>query len=139
MAFRKRFIHPDLFSDWELIDLGLVGVLTFMGMICSADDVGNLKDCCKTIYAKTFPMTDDVVVKDVETAVKGLIKVGLVKEYEVDGQNYLHINRFHKYQKPSHPSNPEHPIDKWSLEDEDLPKATRDKILRWTNGVVSED
>ena len=139
MAFRKRFIHPDLFSDWELIDLGLVGVLTFMGMICSADDVGNLKDCCKTIYAKTFPMANDVSVEDVEKAVEGLVKVGLVKVYEVDGQNYLHINRFHKYQKPNHPSNPEHPIDKWSLEDEDLPKATREKILKWTNGVVSED
>tara|TARA_Y100000593_G_C4199998_1_gene281370 strand:+ start:276 stop:695 length:420 start_codon:yes stop_codon:yes gene_type:complete len=139
MAFRKRFIHPDLFSDWELIDLGLVGVLTFMGMICSADDVGNLKYCCKTIYAKTFPMANDVSVEDVETAVEGLVKVGLVKVYEVDGQNYLHINRFHKYQKPNHPSNPEHPIDKWSLEDEDLPKATREKILKWTNGVVSED
>ena len=139
MAFRKRFIHPDLFSDWELIDLGLVGVLTFMGMICSADDVGNLKYCCKTIYAKSFPMANDVSVEDVETAVEGLVKVGLVKVYEVDGQNYLHINRFHKYQKPNHPSNPEHPIDKWSLEDEDLPKATREKILKWTNGVVSED
>lgn len=139
MAFRKRFIHPDLFSDWELIDLGLVGVLTFMGMICSADDVGNLKYCCKTIYAKTFPMANDVSVEDVEKAVEGLVKVGLVKVYEVDGQNYLHINRFHKYQKPNHPSNPEHPIDKWSLEDEDLPKATREKILKWTNGVVSED
>ena len=96
MAFRKRFIHPDLFSDWELIELGLSGVLTFIGMICSADDVGNLKYCCNTIYAKTFPMTDDVSVKDVEQAVEGLIQVGLVKVYEADGQNYLHINRFHK-------------------------------------------
>ena len=101
--------------------------------------VGNLKYCCKTIYAKTFPMANDVSVEDVEKAVEGLVKVGLVKVYEVDGQNYLHINRFHKYQKPNHPSNPEHPIDKWSLEDEDLPKATREKILKWTNGVVSED
>jgi len=139
MAFRKRFIHPDLFSDWELIELGLSGVLTFIGMICSADDVGNLKYCCKTIFAKTFPMTDDVSVKDVEIAVEGLIKTGLIKVYEVDGQDYLHINRFHKYQKPNHPSNPEHPIDKWSLADEDLPKATRQKILDWTKGVLNED
>ena len=139
MAFRKRFIHPDLFSDWELIELGSTGVLTFMGMICSADDIGNLKYCCKTIYAKTFPMSDDVKVKDVKVAVEGLIKNKQVKVYEEEGQKYLHINRFHKYQKPNHPSNPEHPIDKWSLVDEDLPKATRVKILEWTNGVVSED
>ena len=139
MAFRKRFIHPDLFSDWELIELGLSGVLTFIGMICSADDVGNLKYCNKTIYAKTFPMTDEVSVKDVEVAVEGLIAVKLVKVYEVDGQKYLHINRFHKYQKPNHPSNPEHPIDNWSLADEDLPKATRQKILDWTKGVINED
>ena len=84
-------------------------------------------------------MTDDVSVKDVEQAVEGLIQVGLVKVYDADGQNYLHINRFHKYQKPNHPSNPEHPIDKWSLADEDLPEATRRKIMSWTNGVVSED
>jgi hypothetical protein len=84
-------------------------------------------------------MSDDVKVKDVEKAAEGLVKVKLVKVYEVEGQKYLHINRFHKYQKPNHPSNPEHPIDKWSLEDEDLPKATREKILKWTNGVVTED
>ena len=139
MAFRKRFIHPDLFSDWELIELKLSGVLTFIGMICSADDVGNLKYCCKTIYAKTFPMSDEVTVKDVQAAVDELINVGLIKVYEEDNQKYLHINRFHKYQKPNHPSNPEHPIDNWSMQDEDLPEATRRKILTWTKGILNED
>ena len=139
MAFRKRFIHPDIFSDWELTELGNKGVLTFIGIICCADDLGNLKYCTKTIWAKTFPHSKDTTVENVEAAVKGLLATGQLKEYDYEGQNYLHINRFHKYQKPNHPSNPENPIDSWSLSDKDLPKATREKVLTYTKGELIED
>ena len=103
---RIRTIKPEFWTDEKVVECSPTARLLFIGLWNFADDYGNLERSSKQIKIRIFPA--DAI--DIEPHVQELIQVGLVREYEVDGCNYLHIKGFRKHQKIEKPSNPRHPL-----------------------------
>lgn len=95
---RKRILHPDFFTDAELLSLPFSHRLLFAGLWCHADREGRLEDKPLDLKIKLFPA--DAV--DVDAMLSALSAAGFVVRYEVAGRRYLWVRSFTRHQNP-HP------------------------------------
>ncbi|UIY60055.1 hypothetical protein [Burkholderia cepacia] len=97
---RIRTIKPDFWTDEKVVELSFEARLFFIGSWNFADDNGNLQRSARKLKMQIFPA--DAI--DCEPVIQSLITHGLLTEYEVDGEKYLHINGFRKHQVINRPS-----------------------------------
>jgi hypothetical protein len=97
---RIRTIKPDFWTDEKLVECSPTARLFFIGMWNFADDSGNLARSSKKLKMQILP-SDNV---DAECLVMELINQGVLVEYSVCGEKYLHIKGFTKHQKIDHPT-----------------------------------
>ncbi|SAK20199.1 hypothetical protein UA18_02404 [Burkholderia multivorans] len=97
---RIRTIKPDFWTDEKIVDLSFEARLFFIGSWNFADDNGNLQRSAKKLKMQIFP-ADSI---DCEPIIQSLIAHGMLSEYEVNGEKYLHINGFRKHQVINRPS-----------------------------------
>ena len=96
---RRRFLHPDFFLDEQLVTMPPFTRLLFAGLWCLADRSGRMPD--KPVKTKMQLFPADAV--DVDAALAELAAAGMVTRYAINGEKFLQINRFDKYQHP-HPN-----------------------------------
>jgi len=108
---RIRTIKPDFWTDEKIMECSLSARLLFIGMWNFADDYGNLDRHAKQIKARVFP-ADSI---DCEPLLHELLTLGLLIEYSVSEQKYLHIQNFAKHQVINRPSKPHCPAYEPSL------------------------
>jgi hypothetical protein len=112
---RKRDIHPSIWLDEKLAEVPINARYLFFGMISNADDAGRLKGSGRVLKAQVFPMDDDVTTSQVAEWRDKLTAAGCVCFYDVDGQEYVHLPHWHKYQtinkryESALPACPKHP------------------------------
>jgi hypothetical protein len=99
---RIRTIKPEFWSDDTVTECSLSARLLFIGMWNFADDAGNLDRSHKQIKTRVFPI-DNI---NCEPLIQELLTQGLIVEYSVEGQKYLHIPGFAKHQLINRPSKP---------------------------------
>lgn len=97
---RIRTIKPDFWTDEKLTECSLSARLLFIGLLNFADDNGNLTRSAKKIKMQIFPA--DVI--DCEPLLTELTTHGVLIEYSVNGDKYLHIKGFLKHQLINRPS-----------------------------------
>ena len=97
---RIRTIKPDFWTDEKITECSCCARLLFIGLWNFADDNGNLQRSSKKIRMQVFP-SDNF---DIEPLVSELITHGLLIEYQVGGDNYLHIKNFRRHQVINRPS-----------------------------------
>jgi hypothetical protein len=97
---RIRSIKPDYWTDEKIVEVAMPVRLFFIGTWNFADDFGNLARSPQKLKMQIFPA--DVI--DVEPLIVSLITHGLLTEYSVNGQRFLHINGFKKHQRINRPS-----------------------------------
>ncbi|CAB3770521.1 hypothetical protein [Paraburkholderia solisilvae] len=97
---RIRTIKPDFWTDEKVVELSLAARLFFIGSWNFADDNGNLQRSAKKLKMQIFPA--DAI--DCEPIIHSLIAHGLLTEYSVSGENYLHIMGFKRHQVINRPS-----------------------------------
>lgn len=102
---RIRTIKPEFWTDDDITECSLSARLLFIGIWNFADDAGNLDRSAKQIKARVFPV-DNV---NCEPLIQELITHGLLREYSVNDQKYLHIPGFAKHQVINRPSKPSVP------------------------------
>ena len=102
---RIRTIKPEFWTDETVTECSLTTRLLFIGIWNFADDNGNIERSSKQMKMKIFP-ADDV---NTEKCVKELLAIGLLREYEKDGNKYLNIKGFLKHQVINKPSKIGHP------------------------------
>lgn len=76
-------------------------MLLFTWMVPHADDFGRLFGSPMKVKALVVPMLDKTL-KDVEEALSSLQRAGLIKWYEVDGDQFIQIDKFDKHQTGLH-------------------------------------
>lgn len=106
---RIRTIKPELWTDERLTECSLSARLMFIGMLNFADDNGNMAYSAKRLKMQIFPA--DAV--DTQPLLDELIIHGLLIEYSVNDEKFLHIKGFKKHQvinRPSHSSIPQPPF-----------------------------
>ena len=115
---RIRTIKPDFWTDEKLVECSPNARLFFIGMWNFADDAGNLQRSAKKLKMQIFP-SDSF---DCETLIAELLAQGVIVEYQVSGESYLHIKGFGKHQKIDKPTKSNIPQPKF---DESSPSIRR--------------
>jgi len=95
---RQRMIRPEFFTDEDLVELGPLTRLLFIGLWVEADRDGRLKDKPKSIKLAVLP-ADECNVDDM---LDDLERIGSIRRYEVDGSKYIDIPGFSTYQHVHH-------------------------------------
>lgn len=95
---RKRMIDPGFWTDEKLGTCTRDERLLFMGLISNADDEGRLQGHTALLKSIIFPYDLDINPTDVETWLTTLAGKKMITRYQVDGQAYISINKFDKYQ-----------------------------------------
>jgi uncharacterized phage protein (TIGR02220 family) len=97
---RIRTIKPDFWTDEKIVELSFEARLFFIGSWNFADDYGNLQRSAKKLKMQIFPA--DAI--DCEPLICSLIDHGLLTEYDVNGETFLHIKGFKDHQVINRPS-----------------------------------
>lgn len=101
---RKRMIDPSIWSDEKLGLLTPLHRLLFIGLFSNADDEGRLPGHPNYIKSLIFPYDNDITPQNVETMLNDLNSKGLILTYMVNGQRYIQVVNFLKYQKINRPT-----------------------------------
>lgn len=97
---RIRTVKPEFWTDERLTECSLSARLMFIGMLNFADDNGNMPNSPKRLKMQIFP-ADSI---DTAPLLLELLTHGLLIEYSVNGEKYLHIKGFRKHQVINRPS-----------------------------------
>jgi hypothetical protein len=97
---RIRSIKPEFWTDEKLTECSLSARLLFIGTWNFADDKGNLQASAKRLKMQIFP-ADNI---DCQPLLDELIAHGLLTEYSVNDEKFLHIKNFAKHQVINRPS-----------------------------------
>ncbi|RIQ51035.1 hypothetical protein [Bordetella avium] len=97
---RIRTIKPDFWTDEKITECSMSARLLFIGIWNFADDNGNLQRSAKKVKMQVFP-ADGV---DCEPLIQELMSHGMLIEYAVNGELFMHIKGFKKHQVINRPS-----------------------------------
>lgn len=97
---RIRTIKPDFWTDEKLTECSLSARLLFIGTWNFADDNGNIQASAKKLKMQIFP-ADNI---DCQPLLDELIAHGVLIEYSVNEEKFLHIKGFKKHQVINRPS-----------------------------------
>jgi hypothetical protein len=114
---RIRTIKPDFWTDEKLTECSITARLFFVGTWNFADDNGNLVRSAKKLKMQVFPA--DMI--DCEPLIQELMAIGLLIEYSVGAEKFLHIKGFKKHQVINRPSKSSIPQPPFTEENEVLP------------------
>lgn len=118
---RIRTIKPDFWTDEKLAECSPSARLLFVGMLNFSDDYGNLPRSSKKLKMQIFP-SDSI---DCEKLVLEIFKNGLAREYETNGDKFIHIKGFLKHQKIDKPTKSNIPSPKF---DDNSPNDRREDV-----------
>lgn len=127
---RIRTIKPDFWTDEKIVELAFEARLFFIGSWNFADDNGNLQRSAKKLKMQIFPA--DAI--DCEPIIQSLITHGLLTEYHVNGETFLHIKGFKQHQVINRPSKTGLP----SIENATTPARLTESSLTEGNGYGRE-
>lgn len=100
---RIRSIKPEFWVSEQLAECSHSARLAFIGMLTFSDDRGVHPAKAKKLKAEVFPM-DVCSSEEVGSWVDQLISVGLVAEFEHQGDRYWHVTGWAKHQRIDRPS-----------------------------------
>lgn len=101
---RTRTIKPEFWTDEKLAKVSREARLFFAGLWTTADDQGVTHSNPALLKSQIFPY-DDLELKEVKAWIDEFIDLGMLIPYEAEnGENYLFIRSFPKYQKIDHPA-----------------------------------
>lgn len=105
---RARTIKPEMLRDVVTANLADREWRLFVSMLLLADDYGNLHADPAQIRGEVF-WASDMTRAEVDAAIAGVERAGLIRRYVVRGQVYAAIRGWSKHQKVDHPSKPQCP------------------------------
>lgn len=95
-------IDPGFWQSENMAKLTIRQRLLFIGLFSNADDEGRLGGKPTLIRSIVFPY-EDIALKDIETDLKGIQSVGSIIRYNVNGNSYIQITGWSKYQRVDKP------------------------------------
>lgn len=101
---RIRSIHYDAFKSSKLALLSPEGERCWWRLQCLCDDDGRAEDETDVIAAMLFPKRRDISDEDVDGWLGEMCELGLIVRYRVNGDSFLQIQQWSKYQKPRRPA-----------------------------------
>lgn len=100
---RIRSIKPEFWTSEQIVDMSTTARLLFIGMWTFADDAGRLPASTRRLKMQVFP-ADEVDQPSIQRLVDELRRVGLVVEYEVEGQRFWQVTGWDRHQRVDKPT-----------------------------------
>lgn len=104
---RIRTIKPEFWTSEQVMECSPNARLLFIGIWTFCDDAGRHPWAPRRLKAQIFP-GDDFSADDVLRMLDELSAVGLIEDYEVDGERYFYVTGW-KHQKIDRPQKPKFP------------------------------
>ncbi len=101
---RNRMLKKDFFGDPKVGSLPLGCRLLFQSLWVFADDSGHGISDVRLLKAQCFPYDPDITPEHVSAWFELLCQAGMVREYEIAGQQYFEVVNFSKHQIINRPS-----------------------------------
>jgi hypothetical protein len=102
----------------------------WVGMLTEADDDGRLVAHAEQLRALVFPYFRSVSAEDIEAALQAIVKLGLVRLYEVRGTRYAVFDSWHEHQRINRPLPSKLPTPPTLTEDSLSPQSGSDQGSR---------
>lgn len=100
---RQRMVKPEFFDSESLGACSIPARLAFIGLWIEADDYGRMKLQPKRLMKRIFPY-DRINLSKFVGYLAELERVGCIRTYEVDGEDYICVPNFSVYQTINRPS-----------------------------------
>jgi len=101
---RIRTIKPEFWTSQQVVECSMNARLLFVGLWNFCDDNGVHPAEPKRLKMEVFP-GDLFTVDEVCSWISELLKVGLLREYDADGQHYWFVTGWKKHQRIDRPNN----------------------------------
>lgn len=107
---KGRLVHSSVSYSERLCGLGIKAFVVFVLSVSHADDQGRLVGSARRLKGELLPLLDEVSVEDVEAALEGLEKAGLIIRY-VDNKHgqLIQLSDWHEFQKLPHARDSRYP------------------------------
>jgi hypothetical protein len=100
---RIRSIHPDACKSEKLAGVSAEAERCYWRLQTHCDDEGRCEDHFRLIWAALFPLHEDVTPVDVDRWLSELDAKGLITRYVADGNRYLAVVQWDRFQHPQKP------------------------------------
>lgn len=100
---RARLIWPEIWSSSQFVALTPNARLLFIGLLGFCDDAGRHADDPLRMKLEVFAF-DALGVEDVNRLLDEIVEQNLLLRYEVNGEGYLQVTGWNKYQKIRFPT-----------------------------------
>lgn len=94
----NRIIKESVCTSDSIDQLGWFEEVLFYRLIVNCDDFGRFDGRTAVIKNRLFPLKDNLTLKNVESAIKKLARVGLITLYEADGKLFLFLPTWNEHQ-----------------------------------------
>lgn len=94
----RRMISKTISTSRKVNRLSDRASLIYTWMQPHTDDYGRLEGDALSLKAKVVPMRPDITEKEIEEDLNSMVKNNLIIRYEVDGERYIEIIGFDKFQ-----------------------------------------
>lgn len=94
----NRILKESICTSESLNQLSWFEQVFFDHLIVNCDDYGRMDARPAVLKAKLFPLCDTVSLKDIESGLQSLVRVGCVQPYEAGGKPYLFLPSWEKHQ-----------------------------------------
>ena len=94
----NRIIKESVCTSDSIDQLGWFEEVLFYRLIVNCDDYGRFDGRTAVIKNRLFPLKDNLTLKNVETAINKLARIGLITLYETDGKPFLFLPTWNEHQ-----------------------------------------
>lgn len=94
----NRILKESICVSDSINDLDWFGEVLFYRLIVNCDDYGRFDGRTAVIKNRLFPLKDSVTLKNVDSAINKLARVGLVVPYEAGGKPFLFLPTWNEHQ-----------------------------------------
>lgn len=94
----NRIIKESICTSDSIDSLGWFDEVLFYRLIVNCDDFGRFDGRLAVIKNRLFPLKENLTLKNVDTAINKLARVGLVCLYEHDGKPFLFLPTWNEHQ-----------------------------------------
>lgn len=99
---RRRMIDPNFWQSEDVAKLNIRQRLLFVGLFSNADDEGKLRGNPAFVRSLIFPY-EDISISDIEDDLNIIEKVASLSQYEVEGNKYIKLINWTKFQRVDKP------------------------------------
>ena len=99
---RRRMIDPNIWQSEDVSKLTIRQRLLLIGLFSNADDEGKLRGHPAFVRSTVFPY-EDIAIADMQDDLNAIEEIGTITQYEVDGDKYIILNNWLKFQRVDKP------------------------------------